>query len=477
MMRASLPWVALATLACPSAAQANFWEIYGFGPRALGMANCQVAVADDFTAVFYNPAALTAGGRTGFGVGFTTSQPSLSLDFDQLPALEPLRPDGASALSFGTLFSLGSTRGVRKRLAMALAFSLPTRSLLSGQAIDPAVPQWYLYQSLPQRIVFALGLSARPFDWLAIGAGVQVLAGLSGVLDYELDIVAGRFSKKTVIFDIEPVAAPLLGLELVPIEHLRLGVAYRADIATGVDLPISLEITGVADLDVGTQFTVQYMPHHLVAGASYSWPDLELLLTAELGAMFWSGAPDPSVDSRIDAAGDLLVGTGLAGALDVPAPGQERSVDLAFRDVLVPRIGIEKTFDILTVRAGYALKPSPAPVQTSGSNYIDGTAHQLGLGASVRFHAPWDLFANPLILDVGGSLSVLPGRRHQKIDSSDPVGSYVAGGHVIAVGVALRYFFTEDSIDRPPVLTPAAPEARPADAPEPRVPARREPTP
>ncbi len=165
-----------------------------------------------------------------------------------------------------------------------------------------------------------LGLGVKPVDWLSVGMGLQILAGLSGKLDYELDVVAGRFSKKSVTFDIIPTAAPTLGLELRPLKGLRIGATYRAPISTAVDLPVLLQVTGLADLDVTTRFVVQYNPHQLVWGLSYTFEEPNLLLSADLEWALWAEAPDPAVDSRIDAGGELLEGTGLAGALDTPAP-------------------------------------------------------------------------------------------------------------------------------------------------------------
>ena len=441
----------------PRVAQANYWDLYGMTPRALGMANCQTAVADDSSAVFYNPAALASATASGYGLSFSTSLPSLSVDFERDPAtLAAAEPAPASAIGFGTHFLLAGSHADR-RLALGLAFSIPTRSLLSGQALDPAIPQWYLYNALPERLAFAIGLAARPFDWLSLGAGLQVLAGLNGALDYQLDVVAGRFSKKTVTFDIEPRGAPIVGLELRPLPHQRLGEAWRGTLATDVTLPV--------DLRIDTAFLVQYLPHEVVFGASYWVEPWDLLLTADVQWSHWSDAPDPSVDSRIDAGGELLEGTGLAEALDTPAVGQSRSVELGLSDVFMPRFALEKKLGPAWLRAGYGVRPSGSPVQTSGANYIDGTTHTLALGASVRFRDPWALLVSPITLEAAGSLAVLPSRTHTKVDPSDAVGSYTASGTIFVASVGLRYAYEE-------VAAPATPtpEATPAAAPTPGPP-------
>jgi long-subunit fatty acid transport protein len=451
-------------------AHANPWDLYGFNPRALSMASSHTAFADDFTAVYYNPAALTAARSAGFGFGFMASRPNLSLNFDNANrSIRDLSPPHADGVTFGTLFPLGG-RAVRNRIAMGFALNVPTRSLLNGQALDPATPHWYMFQSLPSRLVAVLGLGAMPVDWLSLGVGVQFLAGVTGSLDYALDVVAGRFTKKTVLFDIKPSAAPLFGLELRPLKGLRVGASYRSSIQTSVSLPVDLDITGISKLTVMSSFIVQYSPHQFSFGASYDWAEYALKISADATYALWSKAPDPSPSTSIDVGGDLFTGTGLGQAFNAPAPGQERNVDLAFRNTLTPRAGVEKMIGPLAIRAGYALRPSPSPLQTSGTNYVDATTHQIALGAGYAFRDPFDALANPLVIDVGGALFIVANRRYDKIDPNDPVGSYSASGNIIVLGVSLRYAFEEATQESPkseepsPVTPPKTDEPPEGDA-------------
>ena len=69
----------------PGAAFANPWDLFGYNAKAIGMGGAQVAVAKDFTATYYNPAALTAGDEANFGFGFNVAKPQLSLQFGLAP--------------------------------------------------------------------------------------------------------------------------------------------------------------------------------------------------------------------------------------------------------------------------------------------------------------------------------------------------------------------------------------------------------
>ncbi|MCK6546623.1 hypothetical protein L6R52_12305 [Myxococcota bacterium] len=475
-MRSVKPALVAVLCALPSIARANPWDLYGFNPRAVAMAGSLTAGADDFTAVYYNPASLTIATTPGFGLGFVASRPRLTLDFDKaeraIPDLAPPKSDG---VTFGAVFPLGG-KAVKNRIVLGLGLSVPTRSLLNGQALDPAIPHWYMYQSLPSRLVAVLGLGVLPVDWLSLGAGVQILAGVSGSLDYELDIVAGRFSRKTVVFDIQPQAAPLVGLELRPARGLRIGATYRSAIESLIDLPVDLEVTGIASLEVLTNFRVQYTPHQIALGASWDVGDLELRFTGDLTYALWSKAPDPSVSSRLDAGGELFEGTGIGDAFDAPAPGQERAVALAFRDVVLPRLGVEKNLGPFVLRGGYAIRPSPAPVQTSGTNYVDATTHQISIGAGLTFQDPFDAFTNPLVVDVAASGLFVAPRRYEKIDPQDPIGSYDASGVIWVFGIALRYSF-EEGRGAPVAPRPVEGLSEPAPAEGPPTEPTREPDP
>jgi hypothetical protein len=427
----------------PSSAEASFFDVYGFNPRALSMAGAQGSVADDFTALYYNPGALTAGDRAVFGFALTLSRNALFIDSARAnPTPTPRDPPNATTITVGGHFPLTKPNAAR-RVALAFAVAVPTGSLLAGRAFDPAIPHWTMYEALPERLVAIVGLGFEPFPGISIGASAQFLASLFGSLDYELDIVAGRFTRKTVSFDIEPRLAPILGLETRLVPGLRAGFSWRGTIQTDVGIPVVLDLTGLARLNVSTDFSVQYTPHELTWSFAYRVPKLELLLAVDLTYALWASAPDPSTTSIIDVTGELLDAAGLGDALDAPAPGQERRVELAYRSVLVPRFGIEKELGPVAVRGGYSVRPSPSPVQTSGANYLDGTSHQLALGASLRLEDPFGLLENPMVFDLSGNWYFHPTRRHPKSSVADPVGDLEAGGSIFVFGLGFRYAYGE----------------------------------
>lgn len=430
----------LAGVVWPGVARAHPWALFGLGPRAKGMGGAHTAAAQDYSAVFYNPASLSEVRDGAFAFEGAWMLPELSVEFEGTPEVEAREVEDAPGIAFGAQLMVGSPDEAG-RVGLGISIHVPTRSLLSGRAVDPAVPQWYLYESLPRRIVAALGLGWAPADWLSVGVSVQILAGVRGQLDFELDVAAGRFVEKTVVFDIEPVTAATLGVELRPLPELRLGLAWRSEIGAEVNLPVALELTELAELRVSTQFPIQFSPHELVAGASWRVPVWQTLLAADLTWQHWSRAPDPSPATRLDAGGALLEGAGLGEVFDAPAPGEARTVRLGLRDIFVLAVGVEQPLGPIQLRAGYRLRPTPVPQQTTGTNYIDASEHHVALGAGFVWRDPSQTLKGPLTLDLSAGVGFLPARRHQKVAGNDPIGSYEAGGRLWQLGIALRYAF------------------------------------
>ena len=96
MRRLALFALAALVVAAPAAAQQVFEQV---GSRALGMAGAFVAVADDATAVYWNPAGLATGGPAGMTIGW--------LRFRTGDQARPPIPNAAGATT-STFTSLGT---------------------------------------------------------------------------------------------------------------------------------------------------------------------------------------------------------------------------------------------------------------------------------------------------------------------------------------------------------------------------------
>jgi long-chain fatty acid transport protein len=401
------------------------------------MGNAHAAVADDYTATFYNPAAMTQRKQVNVGAGFIATVPQLHLDRDRATSEVPSElPPSFAGINLGALFPLGGL--LENRVAIGLALYLPTLNLLRAEGIDAQVPQFYLFQNLPDKYDLLAAAAFEFGPWLSVGAGVQVLAGLDGAVDLHVDLTNRTVAQRSVNVEVSPVAAPTLGLFSRPVEPLRLGASWRGALQLDYRLPTRLVITELVDLNLEIGGTVLYSPHVLNLSAAWAFETLDLVAAVEASRTFWSLAPDPSPRFEIDIEGDLVRGIGLGDRLDV---GNGAAVDLGFVDTTTVRFGLEqRPTDILAVRAGYTYRPTPAPVPTEAFNYVDADAHILSVGAGLSFRDPLEIRENQLHLDVAWQLTLLDEVQVEKTRGErDPVGDYSAGGRIHSISVSLRH--------------------------------------
>lgn len=419
-------------------AHGSVFDLYGFTPRGRAMGNAQTADADDFTGAFYNPGALTRRKQVVVGAGLLHTRPSLTIDRefsqDAQRDVPHVLPEPFSGLILGALFPLGGKFG--DRVAIGAGMYLPLLRLLRAAAVDAQVPQFYRYEQQPDKFVLLTSVAVEITDWLSVGVGVQVLASLDGQIDLGIELANRRISRRTVLVDIIPTAAPVVGALITPRKGLRLGLSWRGDIQLDYALPGDIRIDDLIRLDLDLRGTVLYTPSTLAGGVA--WDAGDWTLAADVAWLRWSAAPDPSPTVAIDLSGDLLDGLGLGERLDI---GSGAPVDLAFQDVIEVRIGAEfRPHQQLAARLGYVWRPSPAPIPDGPFNPIDPDAHLLSAGLGVSFRDPLEVRENPVTVDLVYQATVLQSQRvEQRAGDADRVGDYTAGGTVHSFGLAFRH--------------------------------------
>lgn len=439
MKRSGNRWRALAALAgLSSPAQASVFDLYGFTPRARGLGNAQVAAADDFTGSFYNPALLTHRKQVHVGAGYLATFPRLTIDrryeADFQREVGNELPEDFSGLHLGALFPLGGRFG--NRVAIGVGIYLPLLQLLAADSVEAQVPQFYRYEALPDKFVVLAAVAFEPVDWLSIGAGVQVLASLDGEIGLDVELANRRVARRSLLVEIFPAAAPVIGLAVKPATGWQLGASYRGAIQLDYALPGQITIDQLISLDLALSGTVLYTPDTYSLGAAYLLPERRLVATAELTWARWSAAPDPSPRVALDVGGTLADGLGAGDRLDI---GNGAPVDLAFSDTFEIKAGLEwRPHPAFAARAGYGYRPTPAPVPDRAFNYIDGDAHLLAGGFGFTFADPLEVRQNPVTLDFVYQATLMSEVHVTKVPG-DPVGGYTAGGVVHSLGVAFGH--------------------------------------
>ena len=435
------PWLPLFTLlvlllAAP--AQASVFDVFGMTARATAMGGAQGAAAVDHASVFYNPAALTSRKKTHLGVTTQLVAPRLAVEQTQGSSRDAILPPTNLGFTFGVVFPLGGK--IEDRVALGFAIFLPLLQATRYEAIDPATPQFYLYQSLPDAMVISGAVAVEVFEWLSIGVGAQVLANFEG--EFNIDIAVGdrRVTGRNMKGELFGELAAVVGVLFTPIEHGKLGFTYRGDYSLDFDLPVDFTIEELGLLAIQGDGRGLYTPEQLNFGLSYLFDSVSLLVAFDLTWMRWSKAPSPAlhIAATLDDAGLQ------PGAPEPFLDFETVEFDLGAQDIVVPRLGVEyRHNDFLAVQGGYHYRASPIPEQVGYTNYIDAAAHVLSVGSSLTWKDPLEIHENPVSFDFFLQLSILEQRNASKIPSRDheAVGNWKAAGTIWNFGMEWRHDF------------------------------------
>jgi hypothetical protein len=394
--------------------------LFGAGPRSVALAGGGTSLALGPESVLMNPGALAEQRDKTLVFGLRASAMSLSLDHGG--GSTPFPAELSKALTIGVAAPLISPSADGFRAALGVYAETPpdflvrTHLPLEGEASFPLV--------LGRVGALDLGVGAGiGYGPVSVGAGVEVLAALSG-----RRVVAGTAGSTAGAGDeLLPAWGPAVGVSADLGVVGRLGVAFRSVLRADFDVDVAAPNIGgiiqIAPLNV--EGIAHYEPLKLDAELSHPLGAFTLLAGARYER--WSDLPS-WVGRTVDCPPGVSCGTAEPEAPD-------------YSDVVVPRLGVEHTFEgrrfDVTARAGYSWVPSPAPEQYSVSNDFDATRHAFGAGYRVRFVREM----LPLELEAGLRFDWLVPRTHRKhrAEAAGPLGPEVTtSGHVVTWALAAR---------------------------------------
>lgn len=349
------------TLASPEL-HASIGDVFGFGPRGSAM-NAQTAVADDYSASWYNPAGLHALSRPRTSFGFTGVWSGLSINGERREIEDP------HGIFFGASAPVPFGGFLKDRLWVGVGLYLPWLDLV--KAVGPAPDEAFfpLYDNRTQRLVALPTMAVRILPNLAIGASINYLARLDGtVISHE---GAARGLEADVNEHLAATASPIVGIRYDPIPEVSTGLAWRGEFRLPFRTATNNHVSGnllILDIDA----TTLYSPHQISAAAAYR-PIPDLTLALDFTWKFWSRYDGPFINVKVE----------MPDVLGVIEPG-------------VPAVPFDDTFNLaaggeyhlalpaghdLFVRAGVGIEPSPLGTQEGPTNLLDGFKTMLSAGA------------------------------------------------------------------------------------------------
>jgi long-chain fatty acid transport protein len=378
-----------ATNAAP--ARASGFDLYGVGSRAGAMGMTGAASSRDYTAIIYNPAAMTNGpSSAGGGLSLTLSDVAIRLG-DRPPGYEI--PDlGAGSPAVGeeyrlrargdfegfdptiSLYAGGTTDLGFERLRLGFMMYLNLKSSGDTQSYFVDEREQFSSNTLHFDVIggrvdhIALYFSGAYAitDWFSLGIGASYMpASDINNIGYLDNLTDQENIDLNVDLQLGARFRPMLGVLFTPAEGVRLGASFRDEQFLALAGVTEIQVRGLQggddfpfyqDLDI----VLQYSPRQILWGASYD--DERWRVSADLVLSFWSDY----VTNHNEPAG--------------------------FDDVFSPRVGAELSFlEHHDIRLGAAWEPSPVPAQPGRTNHVDndrvvgslGMGHHFELGDSV----------------------------------------------------------------------------------------------
>ena len=424
----------------PPVCPASMVDVYGWGSRAIAMGGAFTALADDFSAVYYNPAGLmyprtleeTVPDRKGirFDFGYVYGEPRLWIrDPRKGEAVEDYGSTTGPYLGFSVdpVDFHGAFR--RKVFAFGLGLYLPADHLLYYGRYFPEERRFPFFYDYTMRFVLIPGIAVELFPGLSLGAALQVLARLHtdtiGTVYVSLeDLVspgshlAGRIllaREQANLGEREEVTlnlAPILGILFTPGPRLRLGLVYRGENYIN-DFGLTNPVINLGDILVFEQgyrfqFVRFFTPHQIFLGAAWRLGQT-LTVSVDGGWFDWSAFRD------IEA----------------------RRPDPPFRDTWMPRLGVEyRPADSWCLRTGYFFYRSPVPKQQGKTNFLDNDRHVLSAGAEWIWRDPPGFWKKPVHFAFHVQAHLVVERRYRKTDAEDPFfPGYSFGGRILMGGL------------------------------------------
>ena len=328
--------------------QANGLNLNGQGSKAIAMGGAFIGQADDFSAVFWNPAGLTQMKKTSFSLFGTDLIPSVTYKFATYGV------DAKSASKMYPSGSAGFFKPLSDKLVVGILAYVPAGSgaKWDGEQLKILTYNKALqWESLIAVVTVSPAIAYKITDTLSLGATLNINYGMLKL-------------KKPALFSAYKLAAQYdenstavgfgatIGLLFKPTDKLGIGLTLRAptkikfkgDAHNGL-APILLKASDTSDIEREATW-----PMWIGAGISFK-PVEKLTLNADLQYTNWKKV------QKIEATySDTAWQASFAKAA---------AIDLRWKDAIQCRFGLEyKLSDQFALRGGYYYDPVVGPDET-----------------------------------------------------------------------------------------------------------------
>ena len=422
----------------PMESAANIQEAFGLSPKSISMANAVSAIADDFSATYYNPAGLGQHDHHEMFLGYSYCQPELKFYSALAPGVVQFKDDiyFRSAV-IGTVLDLSkaiNTRGHNLVLGMVLALGDNFKVAYRIHDLSPEVPRFIHYGDYLNRLYNYVSLGMEVIkEKVYIGAGINYWTELAANATFTVDLPAGDPITEELDVDGDTHISPIAGLLVKPLSWLSLSYTYRDSWAweSPTQFNVNLAILGtsfvppLSPLSLSFSVSEYYLPWNMTGGLAVSLLDSALVLSADVTFYRWSNFALPMWENH-------------------PAWGPSQMKK--WNDTILPRFGMEyEVVENFRLRAGYYYEESPIPDQSDvRSNHLDFDKHVVcaGLGYTIVKlpFIPKLPLSYPVVADLGFQYHLM-NERTQRKDILTGQNSWKIDGTQYAISLGLTMGF------------------------------------
>jgi long-chain fatty acid transport protein len=326
---------------------ANGLNLNGLGSKAIAMGGAFIGLADDYSAIFWNPAGLTQMKNSNLSFFVTDLIPSGTYDF-------PLY--GISAKTKSAMYPSGSIayfKPVNEKLVIGIAAYVPSGTGAKWDGEDLKLLSKnvaYKWESFMAVVTVSPVIAYKISDMFSLGATLNLNYGMMkvkrpGVGQYTEDLSGFAFGAT-------------IGALIKPIDRLGIGLTLRTP--TKVKFSGDAEMAGAALVGQATTSDAKReatWPLWLGLGLSFKATD-KLTINADAQYTNWKKI-DTIAITYDNAAWQALKAHPVIGA------AFNNDFVLNWKDAIQWRFGLEYAIsEKLAARAGYYIDPSPSPAET-----------------------------------------------------------------------------------------------------------------
>ncbi len=348
----------------PSLTLANGLNLNGLGARAVAMGGAFVGLADDFSAVFWNPAGIAQFNQKTFGFSGTDLIPSATFKFDMPTLAGPINMVDAQTKTKHYMAGMAAYyHPISENLVAGFGIYTPSRLGAEWKGADFAAianNTSYKWQSKVAVVTFSPALAYKISDQVMIGGSLNINYGTFDISTHAGMRKVPLGGGLTIDFDLGQQAESLkgwgysatFGALVKPVENLSLGATFRTT--------CKMELKGEANI---SNFPILGVPETSDLSGDVTWPMWiaigaafkpikHLTLTADMHYTDWKKIKVISFEFTDPIWQAATAGTGSA------------EMEMLWESKMQIRLGAEYTLNGYSFRGGYYWDPAPAPDKT-----------------------------------------------------------------------------------------------------------------